>query len=358
MKFKFLFIVVSVTFLLWVLASAVLAQEEPPPPYAGLKNPFPWSDASAQEAGKGLYQSSCLGCHGADGGNIAGADFSAADFPQRLEERPAFYFWTLSEGRLNKGMPPFKSSLSEQQRWQALTYLRSLGTEVPPEVTPPTKAPAEGVDGTLLLTVPEQAQSGQPLTLTAIFKDKEGKPIGDIPVRFFIGVDFFTSDLIEVAEAVTNGQGIAVSEYIPRQTGEIQVVARYEAIETTATVSLKEVAEPFYQAEAGLPDASSLPEIFIGPKSAFEPEQEGNAPTSGLRVPGGLPSLLLLAYVFAVILVWSLYFRVWYQMFRIPVVRGTDRLLPTIGLVTVVALATLLVFILITGPYSHPHLLR
>lgn len=259
-------------------------------------------------------------------------------------------------------MPPFKSSLSEEQRWQVLTYLRSLAAAVPTEVTPPTEVPAEGVDGTLLLTVPEQAQSGQPLTLTAILKDKDGKPIGDIPVRFFIGVDFFTTDLIEIEEAVTNGQGIAVSEYIPRQTGEIQVVARYEAIETTATVSLTETTEPFYQAEAGLPDATFLPEIFIGPKSALEPGRGGTAPTTGLRIPGGLPFLLLLAYVFTVILVWSLYIRVMYQLFRIPVVSEIEdtntRLIPSIGMIVMVALVTLLVFILITGPYSNPHLLR
>ncbi len=340
-----------------------MAQEEPPPPYAGLENPFPWSDASTQEAGKELYQRSCLGCHGANGGNIAGADFNATAFPQQLEERPDFYFWILSEGRLNEGMPPFKSSLSEEQRWQILTYLRSLAAATPTEVTPlPAKPPAEVENGTLLLTAPEQAQSGQPLTLTAILKDKEGKPVGDIPVRFFIVVDFFTSDLIEIEGAVTNGQGIAVSEYTSRQTGEIQVVARYEDIESTTTVSLTESTEPFYQTEAGLPDPVPLPEIFLGPTSALEPGKEGAAPTTGLRIPGGLPSLLLLAYVFTVILVWSLYYRVWYQLFRIPIVREIEdtntRLIPSIGMIVMVALVTLLVLILITGPYSHPHLLR
>ncbi len=70
MKFRLLLSVVFVTFLLWVLTTAVLAQEELPPPYAGLKNPFPWNDAAVQEAGKGLYQQSCLGCHGANGGKI------------------------------------------------------------------------------------------------------------------------------------------------------------------------------------------------------------------------------------------------------------------------------------------------
>ncbi len=362
MKFKFFFSFVLAALFLWVLATAVMAQGEPPPPYAGLKNPFPWSDASAQEAGKGLYQRSCLGCHGANGGNIAGADFSAAHFPQSLEERPDFYFWVLSEGKLDKGMPPYKSSLSEEQRWQVLTHLWSLGAAAPPEVAPPTELPAEGDDGILLLTAPEQAQSGQPLSLSATVRDKDGKPIGNTPVQFFIRVDFFTSGLIEIGEVMTNAQGTAVLEYVPRQTGDIQVVARYEGTETTTTVSLEESAEPFYQAEAGLPESATIPELFVGPKSALEPSEGGAAPTTGLRIPGGLPSLLLLAYVFAVILVWSLYLRVMYQLFRIPVVRAvgdTDtRLVPMIGMALMVALVTLLVLILITGPYSNPHLLR
>ncbi len=125
-------IIVPAIFLVWVLATAVLAQTELPPPYAGLKNPFPWSDTTVQETGKGSYQQYCLGCHGANGGNMAGADFSAADYPRSLEESPDLYFWILSEGRLDKGMPAFKSSLSEEQRWQVLTYLWSLGTDGTP----------------------------------------------------------------------------------------------------------------------------------------------------------------------------------------------------------------------------------
>jgi hypothetical protein len=46
MTFKLLFVTISVSLLLLVLATAVIAQEEIPPPYAGLNNPFSWSDAS------------------------------------------------------------------------------------------------------------------------------------------------------------------------------------------------------------------------------------------------------------------------------------------------------------------------
>ena len=362
MKFKLLLTAVSIILLLWVLATAVMAQGEPPPPYTGLKNPFPWSDASVQEAGEGLYQQYCLSCHGARGNNLTGSDFSAADYPQRLEEKPGFYFWILSEGRLEKGMPPYKSSLSEQQRWQVLTYLWSLGTAAaPPEVSsPPTQPPAEGVDGILLLTTPGHAQSGQPLTLTATLQDSQGKPIRDATVKFFIKVDFFTSGLMEIGDALTNDQGVAVLEYTPRLASDIQIVARYEAIETSTVVSLTETIEPFYQPEAGIRLPASGEEVFIGPKSSLELGEMGKAPTSALRLPGGILSWLLLLVV-AVMLIWATYSRVIYQVFRIPITQeigDTDtRLVPLVGLAIVVALGILLVLMLITGPYSHFHLL-
>ncbi len=360
MKFKLLLTFVSVAFLLWVLATAVMAQGEPPPPYAGLKNPFPWSDASAQEAGKKLYQQSCQACHGINGGNIAGADFSNVDFPQSLEEKADFYFWTLSEGRLAKGMPPFKSSLSEEQRWQVLTHLWSLGPATPPEAPPPPPPPVEGEKGALLLTVPEVAQSGQPLTITAALQDEEGKPIGNVPVKFFIKADFFASGLMAIGETLTNAQGIAIFEYTPQQIGETQIVARYEAVEAATTLTLTEADESFYQPETGLHFPEFGQGAFVFPESVLKPGEEGAAPLPVLRIPGGFKSLPLVVYVGAVILVWSLYLYSMYQGFRIPIVkeiRGTDtRLVPLIGMAVMVAFVIMLVLILITGPYSHIHL--
>ncbi|MDP2729469.1 MAG: c-type cytochrome [Dehalococcoidales bacterium] len=129
MKFKLLLFVAFAVSVLWILTTAVLAQEELPPSYAGLKNPFPWTDGTAQEAGKELYQVTCLPCHGASGGNIAGANFASANYTGRLEESPDRSFWLLSEGSQDKGMPAYKFSLSEEQRWQVLTYLWSLSKE-------------------------------------------------------------------------------------------------------------------------------------------------------------------------------------------------------------------------------------
>lgn len=364
MKPRLLFIAaaLSTVTLLVVLATAVMAQEEPPFPYAGLDNPFDWSDASAQEAGKGLYQHYCLGCHGVNGGNIVGADFSATDFPESLEERPDFYFWVLSEGRLDKGMPSYRSSLSDKQRWQALTYLWSLGAAVPPEEASPP--PSHEHSGTVVLTAPEQAQSAQPMTLMTVFRDDDGTPIENALISYFIKVDFFASDLIKIGESLTDSEGVAALVYTSQLTGDVQIIALHqedgrESHETTTIVNLIESTEPSYQAEAGIRLPAPGKPVFIGPDSALEP-RDGNAPTSALYLPGGIVSWLLLVVV-TVVLIWFTYFRVMYQVFRIPIteeISDTDtRLVPIVGLVIVVGLGVLLVLMLMTGPYSHSHLL-
>ena len=82
---------------------------------------------------------------------------------------------------------------------------------------------------------------------------------------------------------------------------------------------------------------------------------------TSLRLPGGILSWLLLLVV-AIMLIWFTYFRVMYQVFRIPIVseiRDTDtRLVPLVGLAIVVAFGVFLALLIITGPYSHFHLLR
>jgi len=222
----------------------------------------------------------------------------------------------------------------------------------------------EETSSALLSLVAEQSLSGQSLSLKASLRNSQDKPIVNAPVKFLIKVDFFTTGLIEIGEAVTDDEGVAVLEYIPRQTGDVEVLARYKGIETTGLVSIGEGAKTFYQAETGLHSEVSWPEVFVGPQSALEPGEGGAAPVIGIRIPGGLPSLLLLAYILTIIMVWSFYIRVMYQVFRIPseVARGTGnvniRLVPLTGMTVMLILVTLLVLILITGLYSHPHILH
>ncbi|MBI4186160.1 MAG: c-type cytochrome [Chloroflexi bacterium] len=355
MKLKLLAVIGFGVLLLWSTAAVVMAQEEPPAPYAGMKNPFPWDDTSVQQEGEKIYQQSCLGCHGITGSNVAAADFNAAGSSAQIEERPDFYFWTVSEGRLTKGMPPFKSSLSEEQRWKVLTYLWTLSQKKPEPAPVPPAQPA----GNLSLVVSGQGQTGQPLPLTASLQDTGGKPITNAAIKFFIQVDFFTTGFIEIGNAVTNDRGVATLEYVPRQARETTVMARYQATETTAAVTILD-GRSFYHTEAGMRLPSAGPEVFIGPRSSFELEM-GSAPMTALRLPGGLGSWLWL-FIGVVMTIWMTYFRVFYQLFRIPIrneMRNTNtRLVPLLGFIFVAAVGTLLVLMLLTYPYSHLHLGR
>lgn len=365
MKFRLMLLMVLAMLLLCIMAAAVLANEEVPAPYAGIKNPFEWDDSSAQKAGEDIYRKACLGCHGADGSNLAAYNFSDADFAQGLEDRPDFYFWVLSEGRPEKGMPAYISSFSEEQRWQVITYLRSQGMkEVAPEETPPTAKPPNGeteiIESNRLIVIPpEQAQAGRPFLLTAYLRNNEGKPVAGTTVKFYLRVDFFVDDMLEIGEVNTNNDGTAILEYTPRQTGELEVVASSEDTETVITVNVAEHNEVSYRPEAGIHLPASGGEVFIGPKSALEPGEKGTAPTSAFRLPGGILSWLLIV-VFAVALIWATYFRVLYQVFGIPIrreIRDADtRLVPLVGMGIVVAMGMLLLLMIATGPYSHFHL--
>lgn len=346
-----LVIAVSLAFL--IPGISALAQDGVPPPYAGLKNPFPWDDASAQAAGKQVYQQYCLGCHGITGSGHPRADFSTQDYPQRLEATPDLYYWILTEGKMEQGMPPFKSSLSDEQRWQSLTYIWSLG-----KASTVTPAPGPLETGLLQLNSARQIEAGQPLTMSAILLDKAGKPIPGVTVAFFTSENFFTTGLMSIGDATTDDQGVAIFTFVPRRAGSTRLVARYGGSEASATALVTETDKVLYRTEAGIRLPTAGPEILIGPRTATEPT-EGQAPTSALRLPGGLLSWLWL-FVMALALIWGTYFRVMYQVLRIPAYRRSGglnlRLVPQIGLLIIALIGILMVLMVITGPYSHFHL--
>lgn len=335
-----------------------LADGNVPSPYAGLGNPFNWSDTTAQAAGKQLYQQSCAGCHGARGNSLPISDFSAPEYPTRMESQPDFYFWKVSEGELAKGMPPFKSSLTEQKRWQVLTYMWSLGQKS-------AGAAIAGAmqDAGLRLDMPPQAQTGEPVRLSAVLTDAAGKPISDTPVTFFVKVDFFGDGLAEIGEAITDDQGVASLEHALRLTGEQTIVARYgddpgAQTETTSTMTLLGDGKSLYHADLGLHGAGGPPDILFAPTGSILADEPGFAPPTVFRIPGGIAFFPFMGYVAAVLLVWVLYMRIMYQVLRIPVkreIRDLDtRLVPAAGLTIMAVVTALLVFILVTGPVSHP----
>jgi glucose/arabinose dehydrogenase len=94
-----------------------------------LENPFP-NDTFTVKKGKELYNLYCAHCHG---------EIGFGDGPARgpLGQRPASFhkekfkkqsngdiFWKINTGR--KDMPSFEKVLSEEQRWQLVSYIRNI----------------------------------------------------------------------------------------------------------------------------------------------------------------------------------------------------------------------------------------
>ena len=110
----------------------------PPPPapaeYADKHMPADWwGDAAKVEEGRKLFigetnpDVNCASCHGKDGKPVKAG---ARDF--RNGERMKLYsdsvwFWRISEGVPNTKMKPWKSKLSEEDRWKIMAFERTFG---------------------------------------------------------------------------------------------------------------------------------------------------------------------------------------------------------------------------------------
>ncbi|HSR46691.1 MAG TPA: c-type cytochrome [Anaerolineales bacterium] len=91
-------------------------------------NPFTWDDQAAIEAGDAIYGQSCSACHAPDGsGAITGApDFTSQAYQAQLRREPGEALCVMTLGR--GAMPGWREVLTEDQIWQVLTFLGSLGS--------------------------------------------------------------------------------------------------------------------------------------------------------------------------------------------------------------------------------------
>jgi glucose/arabinose dehydrogenase/cytochrome c5 len=77
------------------------------------------------DAGSATYQQRCAACHGATAkgaGNIP----SLATGPTQTA-KPGEIFWYITKGDLANGMPSWATTLTDDQRWQVVSYLKTLG---------------------------------------------------------------------------------------------------------------------------------------------------------------------------------------------------------------------------------------
>jgi mono/diheme cytochrome c family protein len=104
-----------------------------PAPYRGERNPFTRNPRTIREGGA-LYRENCARCH--DPSGMGGGDAGLALYPSpallaHLIRMPdavdEYLLWAISKGGAPFGtsMPAFEDSLSREQIWQIVTYMRA-----------------------------------------------------------------------------------------------------------------------------------------------------------------------------------------------------------------------------------------
>jgi mono/diheme cytochrome c family protein len=86
------------------------------------ENPYD-SQTNAVAAGAKLFRQNCSSCHGSE---ATGIDNRPNLHSERIRtSTPGELEWLLKNGSMRNGMPSW-SRLPEQQRWQIVSYLKSL----------------------------------------------------------------------------------------------------------------------------------------------------------------------------------------------------------------------------------------
>jgi glucose/arabinose dehydrogenase/mono/diheme cytochrome c family protein len=101
------------------------------------KNPLA-GKADAAQAGADLYAKKCALCHGDKGQGVGNIPALAKNPTQAATD--GAIFWFITKGAVGNGMPAW-ASLPENQRWQVITYIKSLGSGKAP--APSAKASAD-----------------------------------------------------------------------------------------------------------------------------------------------------------------------------------------------------------------------
>lgn len=99
-----------------------------PTEFAGLTNPL---GAEAADAGAEVFRTNCATCHGTEGHGDGPAGQSLNPRPRNLASIQAaagddFLFWRIHEGKPGTSMVAWKGILTDEQIWQAVSFIRTL----------------------------------------------------------------------------------------------------------------------------------------------------------------------------------------------------------------------------------------
>ncbi len=96
------------------------------------KNPIA-AEAVSLEKGKAVYIKECVSCHGdtgkGDGSAVKDLEKKPNDLTlaKTLDQSDGALFWKITEG--NKPMACYEKTLSEEDRWNVINYLRTLAVK-------------------------------------------------------------------------------------------------------------------------------------------------------------------------------------------------------------------------------------
>jgi mono/diheme cytochrome c family protein len=98
----------------------------------GLKDLTSAAKGGDSVSGREIYVNTCIRCHGIDGTGVqslrlvpAPADLSSPAVQNRLD---GTLFKRIHEGKPNTAMGAWKHALSDEEIWDVLAYVRTLGT--------------------------------------------------------------------------------------------------------------------------------------------------------------------------------------------------------------------------------------
>lgn len=111
-----------------------LDRPTPPPQYQDLNNPSA-DDTGAAAQGEDVFAANCASCHGENAQGEGPAAAALDPQPANLAENQTalsdgYLFWRIAEGGamdpFTSQMPAWEGTLSEDQIWQVIAYLRTL----------------------------------------------------------------------------------------------------------------------------------------------------------------------------------------------------------------------------------------
>ncbi|MCX7985764.1 MAG: cytochrome c [Bacteroidales bacterium] len=219
----------SLTLLLIFLQTALLSAEEWEVPADKAKRTSPYLfDENARKKGEDIFKRSCASCHGipGQGNNIK----SLVPIPPDLKEAKVqkrsdgelFYMITTGRG----AMPSFKNSLTEQERWQVISYIRSFNKDY---VQPPL---AKLVDSAKLRSVQIipffDTVKFKVSVLVKAFQKTDTLPLPDAEVSLFVKRYFGNLPIDSIRITPSNGK---VTFNFPSNlpgdsTGNIQLIVK------------------------------------------------------------------------------------------------------------------------------------